>query len=98
MKTPESYEKDEIKAYLKSIGVYYFMPVQVGYGAHTVDILACIDGVFWGIEVKRPGKAPTAKQELLLKAIRDANGEIVAGPANVVIGTIEGWLAGRAAA
>jgi hypothetical protein len=92
MRTPEGYEKDEIKAYLKSIGAYYFMPVQVGYGQATVDILACVKGVFFGIEVKREGKAPTARQEVKLKEIAAGGGITVAGTAEVVIHAIKEWL------
>jgi hypothetical protein len=93
MKTPEGYEKDDIKKYLDSIGAYYFMPVQTGYGQTTVDILACIDGVFWGIEVKRPGKVATPRQEQKMREIREAGGVGIAGTAEQVIRFIKGWSA-----
>ena len=79
MKTPEGKVKDEIKAYLKSIGAYQFWPVQTGYGAATVDCLACYLGRFIAIEAKRPGGQPTARQ---LKTLGDV--EVAWGYAIVV--------------
>jgi hypothetical protein len=78
MKTPEAKVKDEIKAYLKSIGAYYFMPVQTGYGATTVDILVCHEGKFMAIEIKAPKAGqmpePSARQKLVLEQVNDAFG------------------------
>jgi hypothetical protein len=75
MMTPEGKVKAEIKAKLTELGAYFFMPVQTGYGARTVDILACIDGRFVAIEVKKPGvHKGTALQEDVLKEVRDAGG------------------------
>ena len=37
----ERHVKEALKKYLKEIGAYYFMPVQTGYGAATVDFLVC---------------------------------------------------------
>lgn len=38
------------------------------------DILACHKGRYIALEVKRPGKKPTAKQEGFLAAVRTAGG------------------------
>ena len=75
--TPEGRVKQQIKAYLRSIGAYQFWPVQMGFGSPTVDCLACINGKFYGIEVKRPGHAnmATPRQEATIHAIRYAKGE-----------------------
>ena len=72
--TPEGKVKKEIKAWLKGQGAYFFMPVQTGYGAATVDFLVCLHGVFVGIETKAPGKKPTPRQELVMHAITAAGG------------------------
>ncbi len=72
--TPEGRVKHEIKAWLKARGAYFFMPVQTGMGAMTLDILACLNGRFIGIEVKRPGGKPTARQVLCINAIKAAGG------------------------
>ena len=90
MKPPESYEKDEIKKYLVSIGAWYFCPFMAGFGKSGVpDIIACIRGEFWGIEVKREGKLPTKIQRHRMLEIEQANGQSVAGTAKVVIDTIK---------
>jgi Holliday junction resolvase len=86
MKTPEGYEKDEIKLYLNTIGAWFFCPYMAGFGKSGVpDIIACIDGVFWGIEVKREGKAPTLLQTQRMEEIEKAGGLAVAGTAARVI-------------
>jgi hypothetical protein len=94
MKTPEGYEKDEIKKYLTSIGAFSFSPYMAGYGKSGVpDIVACIEGRFWGIEVKREGKEPTVLQQRRLFEIENSGGLAVAGTAEVVIYTIKRWMA-----
>ena len=92
MRTPESYEKEKIKKYLRSIGAWFFLPYMAGFGKGGVsDIIACIDGVFWAIEVKREGKEPTKRQELRMQEVRAAGGWATAGTAKKVIATIEDW-------
>lgn len=92
MRTPESYEKAEIKKYLDSIGAWHFSPFMAGFGkAGIPDIACCILGAFWGIEVKREGKGPTKLQELRIKEIRKAGGHATWGVANKVRSEIEAW-------
>lgn len=70
--------KKQIKEYLKSIGAYQFWPVQMGYGARTVDCLVCFQGRFLAIEVKRSeGGRLTAKQCRTLHEIHSARGNVV---------------------
>jgi len=38
------------------------------------DLLCCVDGLFIGIEVKRPGKKATPAQALIIDRIRKAGG------------------------
>ena len=68
--------KDEIKAYLKARGAYFFMPVQTGYGASSLDFLCCINGIFVGIETKRRDKPSkeTPRQGKVIEEIRKAGG------------------------
>lgn len=83
--TPEGKVKAEIKAGLDRLGAYYFMPVQAGYGARTVDILACIVsphdpegfGRFVAIECKAAGNKPTKHQEMTLRQVEKAGGVAV---------------------
>ncbi len=53
---------------------YIFRPVQMGLGAATLDIIACINGRFVGIEAKTPGNLPTPRQNSVIRAINDAGG------------------------
>lgn len=91
--TPEGKVKDKVKRLLKKYDCYYFMPVQTGYGAATLDILACCNGVFLAIETKAPGKKPTPRQEITIEAIEKAAGTVM-----VIDGTgdqyavLEFWL------
>ena len=90
MKTPESYEKDDICKYLVSIGAWYFRPYMAGFGKSGVpDIIACIQGEFWAIEVKREGKQPTAIQRHRMEEIEQCGGYSTAGTAEMVIREIK---------
>ena len=76
MTTPEKKVKDKVKAILKELGVYYFMPATHGYGSSGVpDLIACIQGKLVGIECKANGGTTTALQEKNLMDIC-ANGGI----------------------
>ena len=67
--TPEKKVKDKVKAILKEVGAFYFMPATGGYGKSGVpDIVACFKGKFIGIECKAGNNKPTPLQ---LKALRD---------------------------
>lgn len=76
MTTPEGKIKALINKVIDSYGerIYKFMPVQTGYGATAIDYLVCADGLFVGIEAKRPGKDATPRQEVVLEDIRRAGG------------------------
>ncbi len=75
--TPEKKIKDAVRAYLKEIGAYYFMPVQMGYGASTIDFLVCHKGRFYGIETKRAGvDKGTPRQECIMREIAEAGGGV----------------------
>lgn len=96
MKTPEGYEKADIKKYLDKIGAWHFSPYSAGFGKSGVsDIIACIDGVFWAMEVKREGKEPTILQYKRIKEIIEAGGCATWGTADKVIGEIENWRIAR---
>jgi hypothetical protein len=74
MKGPESKLKDQVKAYLDERDAYYFMPVQMGFGASAVDFFCCVRGRFVAIETKIWPRVATARQLLCLKAVQDAGG------------------------
>ncbi len=99
MKTPESYEKDEVDAFLKLLGperVYFFKPFMMGYGKNGIpDYCICLTGAYWSLEIKRPGKEPTAIQTRRMNEVKRAGGHAVAGTAEVVIAALKEWLAVR---
>lgn len=75
MTTPEKKVKDKVKAILKSVGAYYFMPATHGFGSSgTPDIVACLHGKFIGIECKANGGKPTGLQEKNLMDICEKGG------------------------
>lgn len=99
MRSPEGFEKAEIDAFLKKLGpglCWVFKPYMAGYGKSGVpDYCLCICGAFWAIEVKRPGKEPTAIQYRRMEEIWRARGHAVAGTAEVVIQALRDWLSVR---
>lgn len=73
--TPEKKVKDKVKAILKEVGAYYFMPATGGYGKSGVpDIVACFKGKFIGIECKAGDNKPTPLQKKALRDIELAGG------------------------
>lgn len=95
MRTPEGQVKHDLRQYLDAMGIYYFMPVQTGYGKSSLDFLCCIRGRFVGIETKAEGKEPTARQRRVMKEIEDAGGiALWADDAENLINQIAALLAG----
>lgn len=72
--TPEGTLKAQLKAYLDERDAYYFMPVQMGFGAATVDFLCCVRGRFVAIETKIWPRKATPRQERCMREVRDAGG------------------------
>ena len=92
MRSAEGFEKMAIKKYLDSIKAWHFSPYMAGFGkAGVPDIVACLSGVFIGIEVKREGKEPTKIQDRRMTEIRHAGGLAFWGTARKVIDEIEQW-------
>jgi hypothetical protein len=73
---PEALLKSKMVDHLKKrYGTpYIFRPVQMGMGESSVDILCCINGRFVAIEAKIPGEVPTARQNFVMAAVREAGG------------------------
>ncbi len=71
--TPEGRVKRRVSQILKRASeVYYFMPVQTGYGSPTLDYLGCSRGRAFAIETKAPGKKPTLRQEAIMAEMKRA--------------------------
>lgn len=93
MKTPEAHERSAIQKYLKQIGAWYVHPMTYGFGiSGAPDLVACIRGQLWGIEVKRHGKEPTIMQRNRMDEIEQAGGLTCWGTAERVQGHIDQWL------
>jgi Holliday junction resolvase len=75
MQTPEGKVKADLKKILDGLGAYYFFPATGGYGRSGVpDVVGVVEGKFFAIECKAPGKKPTALQIREMKNIRKAGG------------------------
>lgn len=76
--TPEGRVKSAIKKYLKTVpDCWFFMPIGGPYSAHGIpDIIGQVDGEFFGIECKAPGKESntTANQDRVICEINEAGG------------------------
>ena len=68
--------QSKIMDYISSIGglPIKFNNIGIYAKAGVSDILACIKGRFVAIEVKRPGKKPSALQEQFINAINNIGG------------------------
>ena len=83
--TPEAKVKSKVVALLKAVEAYYFFPATHGYGRSGVpDIVACVNGLFIGIECKAGKNTTTPLQDRELAAIRAAGGvSMVVNESNV---------------
>lgn len=85
--TPEGKVKVKVKRILNLYeNMYYFMPVQTGYGSPTLDILGFHDGRGFAIETKAAGKKLTKRQEVIATEIKQS-----CAPVFVIDGTPESF-------
>ena len=75
--TPEGKVKKKVVDALRVAKIWYFFPANNGFGkAGIPDIIAIVDGIFVGIEVKADRtKKPTELQVKCGKEIREAGAE-----------------------
>ena len=76
IRTPEAKVKIKLKEHLRRSGVYYFMPVQTGYGAPGLDFYFCFVGEFHAYETKARGAKLTPRQEVIAQQITAAGGHV----------------------
>lgn len=94
MHSPEWHEKKDIDKFLVEAGIFSFAPATGGFGkSGTPDRICCYQGQFFGIEVKREGKEPTALQWKRMGEIEAAGGRAFWGTADKVIPEIKAWIA-----
>ena len=101
MTTPEGRIKKLVKDVLHAQNVWYFMPVQMGYGGASLDFLPCIIKLKTGypfpffIETKKPGKKPTPRQDNLIEQLRqDYNCKVWLIDSELDVQRLELWLQG----
>jgi len=71
--TPEGRVKDDVKKVLKARDIWFFMPMQNGFGVVGIpDFICCWKGQFLAIETKAPGKRAqtTPNQERRIDEIK----------------------------
>lgn len=99
--TPEGKVKDKIKKLLSRYGVYYFMPVQSGFGPAGLDfhcMTTCGDKddapVAFFVEAKAPGKKVIkgSRQEDLIEKLRGYNAAVFVVNDEVTLAELEIWL------
>jgi hypothetical protein len=91
--TPEGRVKSAVKKLLGTYkDVYYFMPVQYGMGASTVDFLCAYRGLFFAIETKAPGNRPTPRQDLIMSCIRNAGAPTFVVDGSESIMMLKEWM------
>ena len=76
--TPEGRIKQMVSKELSSYKsrVYYHMPVLSGYGKPSLDYIGCVNGKFFAVETKAPGKKMTARQNKTTRDIELAGGTV----------------------
>lgn len=75
--TPEGKVKNQVKAALKARGIWFYMPMQTGFGVVGIpDFICCWNGKMLAIETKAPGKRSntTPNQDMRIAEIRAAGG------------------------
>lgn len=75
MPVSEKTIENRIKRYLDSIGAWYLKVHGSAYQRSGVpDIIACVNGKFVGIEVKKPGGVISALQQANIRLIEQSGG------------------------
>lgn len=74
--TPEGKIKQEVKKLLAEFNVWYYMPVQTGYGVSGIpDFIGCCNGKFFAIECKAWSGKLTMNQDIQLRRIVACGGK-----------------------
>ena len=94
--TPEGRVKNAVKKVLtdsKRWGkIYQFWPVQMGYGAATLDCLGCYQGRAFAVETKAPKGKLTARQRLTIREMETAGMTVFVIDGDETLGDLEMWL------
>lgn len=93
--TPEGKVKRKVVEVLKKHGVWYFFPANNGFGKSGIpDIIAIVDGLFIGVEVKSAVGKPTELQKICGRQIQEAGGRWFVVSDDVTLGELESEVRG----
>lgn len=91
--TPEGKVKKAIVAELKRRSIWYCSPIGSMFGnAGVPDLLCCVRGRFFGIEVKAPGKLNTVtalQQDQISRIISSGGVAILADSVDTVVAALD---------
>lgn len=93
--TPEGRVKSRVKKLLSRYeGLYQFWPVQMGYGATTLDVVGCYKGLFFAVETKKAGGKLTPRQEVTVSQMVAAGAKVfeIVGEDSPVLFELKSWL------
>jgi hypothetical protein len=96
--TPEGRIKLRVKRLLKEYepDLYYEMPVPSGFGKAGLDFHCCFWGYYFAVETKAPGKGPTPRQALTIKAIMRSRGSVFVIDSDKGVEQLRLWLLEKA--
>lgn len=96
--TPEGKVKARVKTLLSEHKAYYFMPVQNGMGAPSLDFLGCCNGRAFAVEAKAGNGKMTARQQHTANAMHKAGCTVFTVNATQGLEELDNWLLGARAA
>lgn len=101
-KTPEGGVKDAVKRAIKDfethrgVSVYTFWPVQMGFGAATLDMIGSVNGHAFAIETKATEKkSPTPRQAACIEAMERAGMSVLVIGSEEAAAGVTLWLETR---
>lgn len=91
--TPEGAVKKDIRKLLSRFErVKVDMPVQNGMGSPMLDFHCVVNGYAMVIEAKAPGGAPTPRQEVTIRELRQAGAAVFVVSTGDTFVELEKWL------
>lgn len=87
--------KQRVKDILgKYPGLYYYMPVQTGFGQTSLDFIGCYAGRFFAVETKRAGKKPTLRQLATIERLKESGAQtfVIVGEDDAALMSLAHWL------
>jgi len=97
----EKHVKNQVKKVLANSERYGYIysnwPVPAGYGSPTLDCFGSINGKFFAVETKAPGKVPTPRQEVTIRDMEMSGAKVFVIDHPDAMLPLEEWLsdAGR---